>query len=69
MSGLKHRFASFLWWSYPRGSLEYDIMVGVILAFIFLVPRAWFHDQPRRPARTAIVVQHVFPQLPPRREP
>lgn len=44
---LGSKIASFLWWSYPRASLEYDIMVGIILAFIFLTPRAWFHDQPR----------------------
>lgn len=43
---------SFLWWTYPRGSLEYDIMVAVILAFIFLTPRHVFRDQPRPfPAR------------------
>lgn len=38
---------SFIWWTYPRGSIEYDIMVGVILAFIFLTPRHLFRDQPR----------------------
>ncbi|MGH9487272.1 MAG: hypothetical protein ACRD04_06735 [Terriglobales bacterium] len=55
MSGARKKIASFIWWNYPRGSLEYDIMVGVILAFIFLMPRFWFHDQPR-PARPAAVV-------------
>ncbi|MGH9533240.1 MAG: hypothetical protein ACRD2E_00105 [Terriglobales bacterium] len=45
--GLGGKISSFLWWSYPRASLEYDVMVGLILAFIFLVPRGFFHDQPR----------------------
>ena len=47
MGWLGRKLSSFLWWTYPRGSLEYDIMVGVILAFIFLTPRHFFRDQPR----------------------
>jgi hypothetical protein len=37
-------------WEAPRGSWQYDVVVGLILAFIFLTPRAWFRDQPRTPA-------------------
>jgi len=37
----------FILWDYPRGSGAYDVMVGIILAFIFLTPRVWFRDQPR----------------------
>lgn len=37
----------FILWDYPRASWQYDVMVGLILAFIFLTPRAWFRDQPR----------------------
>jgi hypothetical protein len=29
---------SYLFWTYPRGSFHYDVMVTVILAFIFLSP-------------------------------
>ncbi len=47
MGWLGRKLSSFLWWTYPRGSLEYDIMVGIILAFIFLTPRHFFRDQPR----------------------
>ena len=43
MSGVKR----FLLWDYPRASWQYDVMVGLILAFIFLTPRATFRDQPR----------------------
>src|SRR3972149_11312843 len=42
-----------LFWPYERGTWQYDVMVALILAFIFLTPRAWFHDQP-----------HVQPNLP-----
>ena len=39
----------YFWWTYPRGSLHYDVMVTLILAFIFLGPR-WidFKDKPLR---------------------
>ncbi len=37
----------FLFWDYPRAGWQYDVMVGLILAFIFLTPREWFRDQPR----------------------
>jgi len=43
MPGLKR----FLLWDYPRASWQYDVMVAVILAFIFLTPRDFFKDQPR----------------------
>ncbi len=44
----------FIWWDYPRGSRPYDVMVGLILAFIFLFPRDYFHDQPRIPKASSI---------------
>ena len=36
-----------IFWSYERGSWPYDVMVIVIVAFVFLTPRSWFHDQPQ----------------------
>jgi hypothetical protein len=36
-----------VFWSYKRGSWQYDIMVALILAFIFFTPRNWFRDQPQ----------------------
>ena len=42
-AGLKR----FLLWDYPRAGWQYDIMVAIILAFIFLTPREMFRDQPR----------------------
>jgi hypothetical protein len=44
----------FVLWDFPRASWQYDVMVGIILAFIFLIPRAWFNDQPRIPDASEI---------------
>ena len=35
-----------VFWSYERGSWQYDVIVLAILAFIFISPRAWFNDRP-----------------------
>jgi hypothetical protein len=32
-------------WSYERGTWQYDVAVVLILVFVFL-PRGWFHDEP-----------------------
>jgi hypothetical protein len=37
----------FIFWDFPRGSWQYDVMVGLILAFIFVTPKTIFHDQPK----------------------
>jgi hypothetical protein len=41
-------------WDYPRASWQYDVMVGLILGFLFLTPREWFHDQPRIPRASQV---------------
>ena len=38
-----------IFWSFRRGSVQYDLIVAAILAFIFLTPREFFGDQPRPP--------------------
>lgn len=45
----------FVFWTHERGGFRYDIMVVLILAFIFLTPRSFFHDRPQPPAREQIV--------------
>lgn len=35
-----------IFWSYERGSWQYDVLVLLILGFIFLTPRSWFQDRP-----------------------
>lgn len=51
LTGLKR----FILWDYPRACWQYDVMVGLILAFIFLTPREFFRDQPRT---ASIVMLH-----------
>jgi hypothetical protein len=51
-TGLKQ----FVLWDYPRASWQYDVMVAIILAFIFLTPREWFRDQPRIPRASNIAM-------------
>lgn len=36
-----------IFWEFPRASWQYDVVVALILAFIFLTPRSFFKDQPR----------------------
>jgi hypothetical protein len=37
----------FIFWDFPRASWQYDVMVALILLFVFATPRDWFHDQPK----------------------
>ena len=42
--GLLH---SYLFWTYERGSFHYDVMVTLILLFLFIAPHLIdFHDRP-----------------------
>lgn len=44
---------SYVFWTYDRGSIPYDIMVTLILAFIFITPHLWHYgDQPQLPQET-----------------
>ena len=36
-------------WDYRRASWQYDVMVALILIFLFATPREWFRDQPKVP--------------------
>ncbi len=39
---------SYFFWTYERGSFHYDVMVTMILAFIFITPFLWnYGDQPQ----------------------
>jgi hypothetical protein len=38
---------SYIFWTYDRGSFHYDVMVTLILAFIFITPQLWnYGDHP-----------------------
>ena len=59
MSNVWRTIRGYLFWTYERGSVHYDVMVTLILAFVFLAPR-WinFNDKPveRIPHQTGVVV-------------
>ena len=47
MSRIWRTLKGYLFWTYNRGSFHYDVMVTLILAFIFLAPRFInFKDRP-----------------------
>jgi hypothetical protein len=38
---------SYFFWTYPRGCFHYDVLVTLILLFIFVTPQFWnFGDKP-----------------------
>lgn len=40
---------SYFYWTYPRGNVHYDVMVTLILLFIFVTPQLWdYGDKPSR---------------------
>ena len=45
-----------LFWSYSRGTRQYDVMVVLILAFIFLIPASVFDDPEARSRRAGLGV-------------
>jgi hypothetical protein len=53
MASLGQILSSTFFWSYERGTWQYDIAVAVILIFALLTPRSWFHDQPEGGAPAA----------------
>jgi len=60
LSKILRGIGSFIFWTYERGGWQYDLMCALILAFIFLTPRAFFHDRPTlTEARQVVEVQGV----------
>ena len=59
MNAIWRTIRGYILWSYERGSIQYDIMVTLILLFVFLSPY-WinFKDKPveRNPHPTGVVV-------------
>lgn len=47
MAGFGQILSRMFFWSYDRGTWQYDVAVGVILIFVLLTPRNWFQDQPQ----------------------
>ena len=59
MNAIWRTIRGYILWSYERGTIQYDVMVTVILLFVFLSPY-WinFKDKPveRNPHPTGVVV-------------
>ena len=54
MAGLGQILSKTFFWAYERGTWQYDLAVALILVFVLVTPRAWFHDEPQMglPANT-----------------
>jgi len=51
--GIKQVLSSYFYWTYSRGTFHYDIMVTLILLFIFVTPHLWdYGDGHRAPHLT-----------------
>ena len=64
MSRLGRTIRGYILWTYERGSLHYDILVTLILLFIFLAPlRINFKDKPMERAahQTGVLVTQDGP--------
>jgi hypothetical protein len=46
MASLGQILSKTLFWSYERGTWQYDLAVLLILVFVLATPAQWFHDQP-----------------------
>ena len=49
-------------WSYERGTIQYDIICALILAFIFFVPRSCFIAKNAQKPQPLYQNTHVQPQ-------
>jgi hypothetical protein len=58
--GISQILKSYFYWTYPRGSFHYDVMVTLILLFIFVTPFFWnFGARPSRPGGPQYPIQVV----------
>ena len=59
MTRIWHTIRGYILWTYERGTLQYDVMVTLILIFVFLSPY-WinFRDKPveRNPHPTDVII-------------
>lgn len=59
MTGIWRTIRSYILWSYERGTIQYDVMVTLILLFVLFSPKVInFKDKPveHNPQRTGVVV-------------
>lgn len=58
MSAVLNALKRSVLWDYPRASWQYDVIVAIILLFIFATPRDWFRDQPRASSVVMLPASH-----------
>jgi len=46
----------FVQWQHARGTWQYDVFCLLIIAFIFLTPKAWFEKRERLATQTARLI-------------
>lgn len=46
MASLGQILSKTFFWSYERGTWQYDVAVILILVFVLVTPRVWFRDKP-----------------------
>jgi hypothetical protein len=69
MAAIANGLKRFVLWEYPRASWQYDVIVALILAFIFFTPREFFRDQPKAsqvvmlPSEKGASVYWIEPEL------
>jgi hypothetical protein len=57
---MKNILKSYFFWTYPRGCFHYDVMVTIILLFIFITPHLWnYGDKPASMAGSTHPMQVV----------
>jgi hypothetical protein len=61
---MKKTLSTYLWWTEERGSFHYDVMVTLILLFIFVTPHIWNYGDrltPRGTGPTEVLVKTESP--------
>jgi hypothetical protein len=52
----------YIWWTWERGSVHYDVMVTLILAFIFITPHYFdYGDRPKTDWPAGVIRASVNP--------
>jgi hypothetical protein len=47
---------NFILWRYERGSWQYDVFCLLIIAFIFITPKAWFDKREKLATQTSRLI-------------
>lgn len=59
MNKFLHGIRATFFWSYERGSWPYDVMVVLIVIFVLITPRDWFHDRPQNNPSSAAGIELI----------